>query len=96
MSTQLACIEAPLDYDDGALAALAERAERHAWKDIVAAAPHSVKLSAQLFAEQLDGVLILASRGIRNPLFNRAIGLGEARRRLSLDRHGNGLSADSG
>ncbi len=77
MSTQLAIRESSISYADAELAAMAEQIEIRAWKDIVAAAPLWLRLSAQLVAEESNGTLLLASRGIQNLLFNRVIGLGE-------------------
>lgn len=77
MSTQLAICESSISYADAELAAMAEQIEIRAWKDIVAAAPMWLRLSAQLVAEESNGTLLLASRGIQNLLFNRVIGLGE-------------------
>lgn len=77
MSTQLATCETSISYADAELAAMAEQIEIRAWKDIVAAAPLWLRLSAQLVAEESNGTLLLASRGIQNLLFNRVIGLGE-------------------
>lgn len=76
MSTQLATVETPISYGDAELAAMAERIEIKAWQDIVAAAPPWLKMATQLVAEDVDGALLLASRGISNLLFNRVIGLG--------------------
>ena len=78
MSTSLATvIAAPVRYGDAELASMAEQIEREAWQDLIAAAPLWIRLSAQLVAEEIDGALLLASRGIPNLLFNRVIGLGE-------------------
>ena len=77
MSTQLAIRETSISYTDAELAAMAEQVEMRAWKDIVAAAPPWLRLSTQLLAEDTQGVLLLASRGIQSLLFNRVIGLGE-------------------
>lgn len=77
MSTQLATRETSIGYGDAELASMAEQVEIRAWKDIVAAAPLWLRLSAQLIAEESNGMLLLASRGIQNLLFNRVIGLGE-------------------
>lgn len=77
MSTQLATRETSISYGDAELAAMAEQIEMRAWRDIVAAAPLWLRLSAQLIAEETNGTLLLASRGIQNLLFNRVIGLGD-------------------
>lgn len=78
MSSQLATvIEAPIRYGDAELASMAEQIERYAWQDLIAAAPSWLRHSAQLVAEEIDGALLLASRGISNLLLNRVIGLGE-------------------
>lgn len=66
-------------HDDIALAALAERVERRAWEDMVAAAPSWLRVATGLTVEDLDGALLIASRGIRNLLVNRTIGLGHYR-----------------
>ena len=76
MSTQFATSETTIGYDDAELAALAEHIEMRAWQDIFAAAPSWLRISTRLIAEDVDGALLLASRGIRHPLFNRVIGLG--------------------
>lgn len=77
MSTQLATRETSISYSDAELAAMAEQIEIRAWCDIIAAAPLWLRLSAQLIAEESNGTLLLASRGIESLLFNRVIGLGE-------------------
>ncbi len=77
MSTQLAIRETSISYGDAELAAMAEQIEIRAWRDIIAAAPLWLRLSAQLIAEESGGTLLLASRGIQSLLFNRVIGLGE-------------------
>lgn len=77
MSMQLAYRESAISYDDAELAAMAEDIEIRAWRDIVTAAPVWLRLSTQLAAEDVDGTLLLSSRGIRSLLFNRVIGLGE-------------------
>jgi GNAT superfamily N-acetyltransferase len=77
MNTQLATIETPVSYGDAELASMAEQIEIKAWQDVVAAAPPWLRMATQLIAEEVDGALLLASRGISNLLFNRVIGLGE-------------------
>jgi GNAT superfamily N-acetyltransferase len=77
VSTQSAILETPIGYRDAELAAMAEQIEARAWRDIFAAAPQWLRSSAQLIAEDSNGALLLASRGIPHWLFNRVIGLGE-------------------
>ncbi len=76
MGTQLALRETASSSDGRYLAAVAEKVEMRAWKDVVNAAPLWLRISLDLVAEESDGVLLLASRGIPSLLFNRVIGLG--------------------
>jgi GNAT superfamily N-acetyltransferase len=77
MVTQLALREAALTFADVELASMAEKVEMRAWQDIVNAAPLWLRVSMEMVAEEGDGVLLLASRGIPSLLFNRVIGLGK-------------------
>lgn len=85
MSTQLAILDTPVGYGDAELAFMAEEIEARAWRDIFAAAPAWLRISTQMIAEDSNGALLLASRGIPNLLFNRVIGLGE--REPAIDEH---------
>ena len=65
------------DYDDAALARLAEHIECRAWMDIVSAAPAWLREATGVLVEEFGGAVMIAARRVRHLLFNRVIGLGE-------------------
>ena len=58
------------------LALLADTVEAAAYRDMFAAAPVELAQALSMRAEQLDGVTLLIARGIPDPVFVRAIGMG--------------------
>jgi GNAT superfamily N-acetyltransferase len=62
---------------DAELAAMAEHIECRAWIDMIEAAPPWLRHTTRVEIEHVAGAVVLSSRALHTPLFNRVIGLGE-------------------